>query len=205
MSRYDDLPPVPTIPLHVPGDDLPLRFVTHEVVTKDHRDEPWWGYGDEYIAIRCPECGHTIHEHGFERRHAWMGYEHHVHGRHIGTKWATITVEGTADYGRERRAAGKHFRRHVGDRIDLLDFTLRESDGYRQAYTATFEAGRWRGDVENRQLSGLINDKVDFDAFDSVDIDWHHRVPTDPIVESERVERGTYDVKQAVTDGGGPS
>lgn len=202
MTRYDDLPPVPVIPLHIPGDDLSLRFVTHEVVTKDFRDKPWWGYGDDYIAIRCPECGHTVHEHGFERHHAWIEYEHHVHGRHIGIKWATITVEGAADYGRDARGAGKHFRRHTGDRVDLLDFTLRDSDGYRQAYTATFEVGRWRGDVDNRRLSGLINDKVDFDAFDSVEVEWNHRVPSEPVAESERVERGRYE-RRAIADGSG--
>lgn len=204
MSRYDNLPPVPTLPLWVPGDEIPLRFVTHEAVISeyaDDRDKPRRGWQDDWELIRCPECGRLLKDWGWFRTHVWQDYEMHVSGRHRGTKWAVVTVEGEADYGHERRDAGSHFSRHVDGRYDLLDFTLTESEGYRQSYTATFEVGRWRGDISNAQLSDSLNRVVDFDAFDSVEVEWNHRTPSEPMAEAEAIEIGQYEVR-AVADGG---
>lgn len=134
-----------------------------------------------------------------------MDYDMHVSTRHRGTKWATVTVHGAPRHGHEARAAGKHLRRHVElDKVDLLDFSLEEADTvHRPPYTATFECGRWRGDLSNSRLSDSLNRLIEFEAFGEVEVEWHHRAPSEPAHPEEAAEAATEaPARRAVADGG---
>lgn len=211
-GRYADMVEPPTVPVHRPGQEPPLLWGTSETVR--HHD----GYGDKpadelfrhvdyYQIITCPFCewsktGPRGWAFGNE---IWMDYDNHISARHRGTKWATVALKGAAEYGYEVRDAGRHFRRHVDlDKVELLSFEVQEEDSsLRPAYTATFECGRWRGDIPNSRLSDSLNRVIEFGAFEEVTVEWHHKAPSDPAHPDEAAEAASYNSEsRPVADGG---
>lgn len=209
---YTDLAEPPTVPMHRPGQEPALLWVTSETVRHhdgfggEPRDE-LFHHVDYYQIITCPFCewsktGPRGWAFGNE---IWMDYDMHVSTRHRGTKWATVTVHGAPDHGHEARAAGKHLRRNVEvDKVDLLDFTLEEAESvHRPPYTATFECGRWRGDLSNSRLSDSLNRLIDFEAFGEVEVEWHHRAPSNAASPEEAAEAASGAAPHpAMADGG---
>lgn len=203
---YDDMVAPPTVPMYRPGDeDDPLVWVTHDVVARHEgiaeREEPAHGYRDDYVLIDCQACEKVIVGWGYMNP-IWQDYDMHVSTTHRGTKWAEVTVVGENRFGHGERYAGRHFRRNVDtEHVDLLDFTILDDDHFRPRYEATIEVGRWRGDVDNARLERHLSDKIDFEAFDSVGVDWNHQLPREPIDADEKAAVVERD-RAVAADGG---
>jgi len=211
-GRYEPLAEPPTVPMHRPGQDPDLLWVTSETVRhhdgfgEEPRDELFHSV-DYYQILTCPFCewSKTGPRGRWFGGEVWMDYDDHVSTRHRGTKWATVTVHGHPDHGLEARSAGRHFRRHVEtDKVDLLAFALEDAESaHRPPYTATFECGRWRGDLSNARLSDSLNRLIEFEAFSEVEVEWHHRAPGNAASPEEAAEAATSaPAPRAVADGG---
>jgi len=191
---YADLVEPPTARLWRPGRDVEYCWVNSDAIKAIHgfldepRDELTHPV-DEYVAVSCPICEWSKALWGFR---SWgemrMDYDHHISTRHRGSKTAYVTVEGKPNHGIDKRAAGKHFRRNVEtDKVELLNFSL-ENEDFRPGYTATFTVGKWRGNISNKKLSKTLADKIDFEAFENVDVEWEHSTPRKPASVQEQIE-----------------
>jgi len=186
-----------TVPFYRPGQDPPLLWVTsdavrhHDAIAGEPRDELFF-HVDYYQIITCPFCdwSKTGPRSRYRSSDVWLDYEHHVSSRHRGKKWAEVTVTGEPEHGHDRRDAGRHFRRHVDvDKIDLMDFShTDDGSAFKQGYTATFQCGRWRGDISNQRLSDILNRLIDFEAFESVDVHLRHVTPSEPADPDETID-----------------
>ncbi len=189
MTDYKNLVEPPTVPLYRPGQEPDMVFINsravrqHDSLFAEPREE-LYHHVDEYVVVTCPICDWSQTASGVMNT-LWEDYDMHISRKHRGSKMAYVTVNATPRHAWEQRDAGRHFRRNVQvESIELLDMTAND-DG---SYTATFTLGKWRGDIPNDQLSRHLNDRIEFDAFDTVNVRWEHDTPMKPIHEHETIE-----------------